>query len=222
MRNISELDVSLNTCLGFPALENITTDIMQSAIKVLKVNYIYVPRKLRTFLIRSSRLKYEIPHVSFTENELNNLSLSDNALHTWTGPVYNVKNLTSLDLSSNTCSNVSKSFFSPDFNNLKTLLLQDNNLGHVIPLDSDGEILKNLNNVVYINLSKNKIQNIPNLFFKKQHNLEHLDLNENMIKDITFKVSHMKKLMFLNLRNNQISKLNPLINVRLVQGSYAL
>ncbi|XP_063400238.1 toll-like receptor 4 [Mytilus trossulus] len=334
MRNMSELDVSLNTCLGFPALENITTDIMQSAIKVLKVNYIYgifemtsvlkyshirnlqntslirfeaagnriksiesgalrylpkslesvdlrdnvfsvgqylndlktihitsidishtysthnmlttylemcipreytvtinsqsnwlykkitffesmkkrliipVPPKLRTFLFRSSRLKYEIPYVRFTKNELNNLSFSDNTLHRWTGPIRNVKQLTSLDLSSNTCSNVSKLFFSKDFSMLKNLLLHDNNLGQVIAQDNNGEILKNLNNVVYINLSKNKIKNIPNLFFKKQHNLKHLDLNENMIKDITFKVSHMNKLVFLNLRNNHISKLS--------------
>ncbi|CAC5391072.1 unnamed protein product [Mytilus coruscus] len=41
MKNISELDVSLNTCLGFPALENITTDLQNSAIKILKVNYIH-------------------------------------------------------------------------------------------------------------------------------------------------------------------------------------
>ncbi|XP_071123510.1 toll-like receptor 4 [Mytilus edulis] len=167
-----------------------------------------VPNKLKTFLISSSTLKYEISKISFTENELNSLSFSNNVLYTWTGPVTNVKNLTFLDLSSNYCSNVSKSFFSKDFINLKYLQLQNNLLGQVMLTDSDGEIFQNLHNVSTVNLSNNKITNIPILFFKKQHNLENLDLSENMIDEINFKISHMKKLMVLNLRNNRISKLS--------------
>ncbi|XP_071123513.1 toll-like receptor 4 [Mytilus edulis] len=336
MRNISELDVSYNTCLGFAALENITTDVQQSAIKILKVNYIHgifemstvlktshiwnlnrtslirfeaagnriqriesgalrnfpvslesvdirdnvfsigiymfdavqmpitsldvsqtfsshnvltsyiercvdtkhtvstnlennwlfdivsfyrkvkgksvfrvpVPTKLRIVTLRSSAVKYEIPEFMFTTNELNNLTMSDNAFHTWTGPITNVKSLSYLDLSSNFCSNVSKDFFSKDFINLRYLLLEDNLLGLVIPTDFHGEILENLGNVGLINLSANKITNIPKLFFKNQYNLETLDLSDNMIDDINFKVSHMKKLTFLNLRNNRISALS--------------
>ncbi|VDI06241.1 Hypothetical predicted protein [Mytilus galloprovincialis] len=75
-------------------------------------------------------------------------------------------------------------------------------------MDVNGEIFQNLYNVESINLSKNKIANIPNLLFKEQHNLERLDLSENMIDDINFKLSHMKKLMFLDLRNNRISMLS--------------
>ncbi|XP_052065848.1 toll-like receptor 4 [Mytilus californianus] len=140
-------------------------------------------------------------------NELKYVSLSDNVLHTWTGPITNVKKLTVVDLSTNFCSNISKKFFSPDFVSLKYLLLQNNLLGLVLPTDVQGEIFQNLYNVVYINLSKNKITNIPNLLFKKQYNLKRLDLSENMIWDINYKLSHMKNLMFLNLRNNRISML---------------
>ncbi|XP_052064965.1 toll-like receptor 4 [Mytilus californianus] len=339
MKNISELDVSFNTCLRFAVLENITTDLQYTAIKILKVNYIHstfemstilktshirnlrntslarfeaagnriqrveygaakyfpksfesinvrdnafsfgkylfelvrlqitsldiseissshnvltcymetcdsqsdtftmnsennwlsylrsrfdfkrkkfdhfvarlpVPRKLRKLSLTSSKMKFEIPKFGFITNELTNLNFSDNILHTWTGPITNVNNMTVLDLSSNFCSNVSKIFFSEDFINLRYLLLQNNLLGLILPMDVDGEIFQNLHNVVHINLSKNKIANIPNLLFKKQQNLERLDLSENMIDDINFKLSHLRKLMFLNLRNNRISRLS--------------
>ncbi|XP_052064964.1 toll-like receptor 4 [Mytilus californianus] len=336
LRNILELDVSLNTCLRFEALENITTDLQHSAIQILKFNYIHgflekttvlktshiwnlrntsivrleaagnriqtiesgaikylpetfksvdirknmlsagkylldltnmsiaslemsdntspldiissyvekcpikeetvtinsennwlytelpilelfknrsgkfvfpMPRNLIKVSLRSSNVKFELPNLSFTANEIENVDFSDNVLHTWTGPITNVKKLTHLDLSANFCSNVSKTFFSPDFINLRCLLLQNNLLGLVIPTDVNGEIFQNLHNVVYINLSKNKITNIPNMLFQRQYNLESLDLSENMIEDINFKLSHMKKLTFLNLRNNRLSSL---------------
>ncbi|VDI06244.1 toll-like receptor 13, partial [Mytilus galloprovincialis] len=167
-----------------------------------------VPGKLKKVLLRSNYLQYEIHNLCFMENELKYLSLSDNVLHTWTGPVTNIRKLTDLDLSANFCSNISKTFFSPDFINVRCLLLQNNLLGLVLPTDVDGEIFQNLYNVKYINLSKNKIANIPNLLFKEQHNLERLDLSENMIDDINFKISHMRKLMFMNVRNNRISTLS--------------
>ncbi|XP_063398492.1 toll-like receptor 4 isoform X1 [Mytilus trossulus] len=337
LRNILEIDVSLNTCLRFEALENITTDLQHSAIEILKVNYIHgllekttvlktshiwslqntsivrleaagnriqtiesgaikylpetfksvdirknmlsagkylidltnmpiaslemsdntspydifssyvekcpikeeditvnsetnwlytvlpilelfknrsgkfvfpMPRNLIKVSLRSSNVKFELPNLSFTENKIENIDLSDNILHTWTGPITNVKKLTHLDLSVNFCSNVSKTFFSSDFINLRCLLLQNNLLGLVLPTDVNGEIFQNLHNVVYINLSKNKITNIPKMLFRRQHNLERLDLSGNMIKDINFELSHMKKLTSLNLRNNIISALS--------------
>ncbi|CAG2204151.1 unnamed protein product [Mytilus edulis] len=335
LRNISNLDVSLNTCLRFETLENITTDLQYSAIKILKVNNIHsifgmptvlnishiwnlkntslerfeaagnriqriefgmvqylppsltsadvgdnifslgkyvldlqfmpiqsleisdnfsphnvfnsyveecplreenvtinlinnffffnelplfeiwknisafpVPGKLKKVLFKSNYMNSEIPSLGFMANELNYLSLSDNVLHTWTGPVTNIKRLTDLDLSANFCSNISKNFFNADFINLRSLLLQNNLLGLVLPTDVDGEIFQNLKNVGYINLSTNKIANIPYLVFKEQHNLERLDLSENMIDGINFKISHMRKLMFLNVRNNRISTLS--------------
>ncbi|VDI39824.1 Hypothetical predicted protein [Mytilus galloprovincialis] len=167
-----------------------------------------VPRGLKTVSLRSSNLKYEIPNFIFIKNQLENISVSDNVLHTWTGPITNVIRLKFLDLSSNFCSNVSKTFFSPDFVNLRYLLLQNNLLGLILPTDVNGEIFQNLRNVVYINLSKNRITKLPNILFKEQHNIEGLDLSENMIDDINFKLSHMTKLMFLNLRNNRISMLS--------------
>ncbi|VDI49643.1 Hypothetical predicted protein [Mytilus galloprovincialis] len=250
LKNISELDVSLNTCLRFAGLANITTDLQYTAIKILKVNYIHstfemstllktshiwnlrntsvarfeaagnriqrveygaakyfpksfesvnvrdnafsfgkylfdlvrlpitsldisesssshnvltsyietcdsqsdtftmnsennwlsdlrsrfdfkikkfdnfvarlpVPRKLRKISFTSSKMKFEIPKFGFITNELTHINFSDNILHTWTGPITNVNNMTVLDLSSNFCSNVSKIFFSKDFINLR-------------------------------------------------------------------------------------------------------
>ncbi|CAG2204155.1 unnamed protein product [Mytilus edulis] len=57
MKNIYELDVSLNTCLGFDALENITTDLQYSAIKILKVNYIHGIFAMSTIL-KTSHIWY--------------------------------------------------------------------------------------------------------------------------------------------------------------------
>lgn len=157
--------------------------------------------------MRSSTEKYEIPNFSFSKNELQSRSFNGNVFHTWTGPVNNEKNLTSLDLSSNFCSKVSTTIFSQDFNNLKQLLLQDNLLELVIPKDIEGDILQNLKSVDHIHLSKNQIVHLPKKFFKTQQKLERLDLIENLIEDINFQVLQMKNLIFLDFRNNKISKL---------------
>lgn len=75
-----------------------------------------------------------------------------------------MKNLTSLDVSSNFDSQVSTTIFSQDFNNLKQLLLQHNLLELVIPKDIEGDILQKLKSVDHIHLSKIRTVHLKQVF----------------------------------------------------------
>ncbi|CAG2204142.1 TLR13 [Mytilus edulis] len=244
LRNILELDVSLNTCLRFEALENITTDLQHSAIEILKFNYIHGILE-KTTVLKTSHI-WNLKNTSIVRLEAagNRIQTIESGAITYLPKTFKSvdigKNMfsagkylldliymtiASLEMSDNTSpydiisSYVEKCPITEDtiilnsennwlYKELPILELFKNRSGLVLPTDVNGEIFQNLHNVVYINLSKNKITNIPNLLFQKQHNLERIDLSDNMIEDINFKLSHMKKLTSLNLRNNRITTLS--------------
>ncbi|XP_063399707.1 toll-like receptor 4 [Mytilus trossulus] len=89
--------------------------------------------QLTTLNYSSCHLHYSVSSYSLTNNILRNIDLSNNLFTSWIGPIYNVKSLKYLDLSSNFCSNVSNYFFSEDFGSLEELYLQNNILGLVLP-----------------------------------------------------------------------------------------
>ncbi|CAC5380972.1 unnamed protein product [Mytilus coruscus] len=167
-----------------------------------------IPPQLTSLNYSSCHLHYSILAYTLTKNNLRNVDLSNNLLTSWIGPIYNVKSLKYLDLSSNFCSNVSHHFFSQDFSSLEELYLQNNILGLVLQYDSKGEVLQNLHNLKTINLSQNKIQRLSKFFFKSQLKIERIDLSENTFESIGFYIGHLKSLKYLNLKNNRISYLS--------------
>ncbi|CAC5380974.1 unnamed protein product [Mytilus coruscus] len=167
-----------------------------------------MPHQLTSLNYSSCHLHYSIIAYNLTNNILRNVDLSNNLLTSWIGPIYNVKSLKYLDLSSNFCSNVSNYFFSEDFGSLEELYLQNNILGLVLPYDYKGATLQNLHNLKTINLSQNKIQRLSKDFFKSQLKIERIDLSENTFQSIDFDIGHLKSLKYLNLKNNRISFLS--------------
>ncbi|XP_076089403.1 toll-like receptor 4 [Mytilus galloprovincialis] len=164
-----------------------------------------IPINLKHVNYSSGSLRMDVPKLKLSGNKLETIDFSNNILYALNGPIYNVKNVKVLNVSTNFCSNISKFFFSSDFKNLEHLNFHNNLLGIVLPDDNEGKILNNLESLIELVLSKNRIPNLPENVFKSQRNLQKLDLSENMFMDITFRVSHMTHLKELDLRGNRIT-----------------
>ncbi|CAG2227585.1 toll-like receptor 4 [Mytilus edulis] len=166
-----------------------------------------VPPNLTTFICRGCNLRYEIPLVFLTSNKLKYIDASSNIFFSWTGPLKSLDNLEYVNISNNFCSNISKNFFI-GLRNLKYLYIQNNLLGFVLPKDVDGEILRDVKKLEEIDLSLNRIQQLPWMFFKQQRLLRKLTISNNMLENITFDLSHMDHLMYLDISKNRLSSLS--------------
>ncbi|CAG2209855.1 unnamed protein product [Mytilus edulis] len=170
--------------------------------------FIPIPYNLTKLNYRSCGSQYNITEVELSNNKLENVDLSNNLLTRWIGPLRNVKNLRYLDFSSNMCSYLSTFFFSPDFIVLEKLSMSNNLLGLILPSDIHGNTFQHLVNVIKLDLSQNRISNLPHQIFKSLRKIEILDLSDNFIENIDFQLSHLIKLSYLNLRNNLITFIN--------------
>ncbi|XP_052079415.1 toll-like receptor 4 [Mytilus californianus] len=164
-----------------------------------------IPNNLKHINYSSASLRMDVPTLKLSTNKLETVDFSNNILYSLNGPIYNVDSLQILNVSTNFCSNISKSFFSSDFKNLEHLNFHNNLLGIVLPDDIDGEIFHNLESLIELVLSNNRIPNLPENIFKSQRNLQKLDLSENIFTSITFRVSHMMHLKELDLSGNRIT-----------------
>ncbi|VDI65934.1 Hypothetical predicted protein [Mytilus galloprovincialis] len=203
-------------CKKEPATESKMKYSMENSDQTFQATPLPIPHQLTSLNYSSCHLHYSILAYNLTKNNLRNVDLSNNLLTSWIGPIYNVKNLKYLDLSSNFCSNVSNFFFSKDFGRLEELYLQNNILGYSLPYDNKGNILQNLTHLKTINLSQNKIQRLSKDFFKFQLKIERIDLSENTFESIDFDIGHLKCLKYLNLKNNRISYLSASAILQLV------
>ncbi|XP_071125222.1 toll-like receptor 4 [Mytilus edulis] len=166
-----------------------------------------IPRKLKTALYKECYLRYEIPQFTVSENILEHVDLSYNIFYSWIGPLLIFDHVKFVDLSNNICSNVSKVFFK-SVPTVAILLLQNNLLGFILPDDNEGEIMQHMPALQIINLAENRIPSLPYNFFKTQVNLIEINLEGNMMDNITFQINHMKQLSHLDLSNNRISSLD--------------
>ncbi|CAG2215787.1 unnamed protein product [Mytilus edulis] len=164
-----------------------------------------IPTNLKHINYSSGSLVMDLPKLMFSRNKLETVDISNNILHSLIGPIFNVTSLKTLNVANNFCSNISNFFFSTDFKNLERLNFQNNLLGYVLPDDIDGKIFHNLKSLTDLMLSKNRIPNLPRKILKSQRNLQKLDLSDNILTDITFRVSHMMHLQELDLSGNRIT-----------------
>ncbi|XP_071126444.1 toll-like receptor 4 [Mytilus edulis] len=173
-----------------------------------------IPFKLQKLIFRNNLFRFKIEANNVPNNSLEFLDCGFNLFYSWIGPLLTYKKLIHLDLSNNFCSNVSKDFFrgSP---NLKSLLIQNNLLGFVIIDDMDGEILQHIPKLEIINLADNRIPYLPYNFFKFQTMLIEINLGGNLLEDLSFQISHMQNLSYLDLSTNRFSSLNSTVRGQL-------
>ncbi|VDI72754.1 toll-like receptor 13 [Mytilus galloprovincialis] len=172
---------------------------------IVSLAEIKIPKNLKHINYSSASLIMDIPKLILSESKLETVDFSNNILHSMIGPIYNVTSLKTLNVANNFYINISKFFFSSDFKNLESLNFHNNLLGIILPDDIDGAIFHNLESLIELVLSNNRIPNLPENIFKSQRNLQKLDLSENIFTDITFRLSHMMHLKEIDLSGNRIT-----------------
>ncbi|XP_059143093.1 toll-like receptor 4 isoform X2 [Physella acuta] len=108
------------------------------------------------------------------------------------------------DLSNNFCQSLSQTFLNVQ-NSLVTLLASGNYLGHDLAADIQGEKLSRGQKVKHLDLSNNRLQDLPEKVFQGLVSLQVLTLSYNDIHSINIRLAHMKHLLLLDLSRNSIS-----------------
>ncbi|XP_063417886.1 toll-like receptor 4 [Mytilus trossulus] len=207
--NSLEIDTNFKKCVssdhGTP-VSGVTKHI--SPLKLDYFKTINLPRNLKELYYTSCKLQFEIPKLNFSKNVLEKVDFSSNIFYSLKGPLVNLKHLSYLDLSNNFCSNISTVFFSGS-PNIKTLKLQNNLLGFILPKDKGGKIFNHLVHLETIDLSENKITAMPRLLFTSQVNIRNIHLASNLIERLHFQIEHMVNISFIDLSSNAIMFLKP-------------
>ena len=146
-----------------------------------------------------------------TPNNLRELFLNRNILWAWIGPFKGFGNLTKLDLSWNYCNYMNHSFFE-EMPNLKVLNLTLNYLDISLNSDRNGVIFFNQAKLEVLSISENKLRSLPRNIFSGLKNLTYLHLARNLLKSFEVDLSHMTRLMKVNLHDNQLETISE--NVR--------
>ncbi|KAJ8302148.1 hypothetical protein KUTeg_021135 [Tegillarca granosa] len=169
---------------------------------ILKMNLpVPICKSVEKIHFSQCSLKYQIPQLTMSENNITYVDLSGNILYEWTGPVLNVHKIQYLDLSNNYCSSVSDVFFQ-DLKNLKTLNVSSNILGYTLNTDKEGKKLGHLKALKQLDLSRNYIFSLSSRIFVGLQQLEHLNLSRNNLRDLL--ICHIIRLFGIqeNIRHS--------------------
>ena len=88
-----------------------------------------------------------------------------------------------------------------------TLLFSDNKLGRELS-ENEGSLFDHLADLIKLDFSSNEIKTLLQSIFKNLARLQYLNLGKNSLLLIGFRISHMKKLQFLDLSDNLLSQLD--------------
>ncbi|XP_060077315.1 toll-like receptor 4 [Ylistrum balloti] len=169
---------------------------------------IYLPVKVKKIL--GSNLKINplsAPPLTFdSNNSLEYVDLSSNGVHAWYGKWSGLHSLSFLNISFNAMFRLAPDTFG-DMANLHTLLLNGNRLGLTIMQDKQFLTFSNQTKLTYLNLSDNGFTDLPEFVFTKQINLKQLDLQQNFLSVISFRMKSLKNIREINLSNNTITRL---------------
>ena len=150
------------------------------------------------------RVRVRGPYIVATPNNLRELNVSRNSFWQWDGPILGLKNLTKLDLSWNDCIQMSQYFFQ-DGPNLQFLNLSRNYLGTSISKDKNGSIFQSLGKLDILDLSDNRLTELPKQIFVGLNKLTKLYLGNNLLTEFKVILSHLRFLERLDLSNNQLT-----------------
>ena len=166
--------------------------------------YICVPRSLKTLIFDHSSIRpTHVMNFTFLDfRSIQKYDYNGNLAEFLKREIFG-SDLTYADYSKNYISYIYPHYFHDA--NLTHLNLSNNYLGEQIEKEGHLDVLKNQRFLTYISLARNRISSIPSTLFDNLLYLEHLDLSGNSIQSITFDLSKLRSLQFLNLQNNRIN-----------------
>ena len=144
------------------------------------------------------------PFVIYPPTSLLYLNFSNNHITNMFCPLIGLEKLKGFDGSNCNLQNITQDFLrSKYFPDLEVLYLNGNNLGPQSKRFPD--LLKDVKKLREFHLAANRIQILPYDSFEHLSSLETLDLSRNILCDINVNISHLRKLKFINLQENQLS-----------------
>ncbi|XP_046566802.1 toll-like receptor 4 [Haliotis rubra] len=156
----------------------------------------HLPQKLTFANFSRSKFNLHIRNVRFCNSNLTKLDLSHNLFTKWEGPIRGFGSLEYLDLSHNFCDYVNNSLFK-SVSRLKTLKLGTNFLG--FPMK---DLQFNLSTLEHLDLTDNKIQDLTISNFILLRSLKYLDLSYNDLVSWNATIENMHNLTTLNISHN--------------------
>lgn len=168
----------------------------------------FIPPSLERFYFHDNMYKMEIKRYQFNTTDgsrkLTHLFLQNNIFYKLTGPLIGFQGVQFLDLSNNLCTDISIHFFQ-EFYGLLNLNLSKNMLSTCIENDLEGKIFKRLKKLKVLDLSFNRIRNLPYSIFKNMEELTNLYIKSNSLETFSIAIDHMPNLSFIDLSNNRIA-----------------
>ncbi|CAC5359732.1 unnamed protein product [Mytilus coruscus] len=155
--------------------------------------------------MESARVGYSITPLYISTSSVKKLILRNNQLYSFIGPICNFTNLQFLDLSGNRATDISAYVFGA-LPSLQHLGLDNNILGssEIFNTVDSKEIFENQTNLVFLNMSSNRLSILFKDFFWRSTKLKHLYLDHNLLVDWNVTIEHMKDLEILDISWNQI------------------
>ncbi|XP_052777704.1 toll-like receptor 4 [Mya arenaria] len=173
------------------------------------IEKIPLPAAVRHVDAKDLKVRTTIRSYCFCQpNNIQIVNLSTNVLHTWNGPILGLDKLKELHLDDNSCSEIALNAFH-NMANLEILNIAQNYLGYVFTNDNEGILLSRLEKLKYLDLSSNKIKQLPTGVFIGLVGLEQLLLRDNNLKSVSFEANHMQHLKFIDLTLNMIKTISP-------------
>ena len=169
---------------------------------------IYIPDTVKIVNLSHSEVLYHpIPMFAVGDNMLQYLDMSSNFLYSFDGPIIGLNKLKMLNLSEVFCSDI-KPYFFRYLTSVEHLTLKGNYLGPCFGKDTNGDIFKWLNNLVELDISRNRISKLSDSFLHGLQNLRILRVNGNFISEWNVRLNHMTNLSYLDLSEIYMTSLS--------------
>ncbi|XP_071179429.1 toll-like receptor 4 isoform X2 [Mytilus edulis] len=167
--------------------------------------FVLVPPNIETIIIEKAKIGDNIPPVYFSSSSVKKILLQNNQLYSLTGPICNLTQLQYLDLSNNRAADITSYVFG-SLIGLKHLRIDNNLLGYsnIFHDNSSASIFENQTNLMFLNMSSNRISTLFQNFLYMASKLKTVLLDHNLLTDWNISIHHMEYLMFIDISWNQI------------------
>ena len=163
---------------------------------------------IRKLSCSGSMTGFKLIDFNNTENNISFMDISENFIRYITAnSFWGLEKLRLLNLSRNYIEYLDADAFR-GLHSLETLDMQNNLLGFRLGFHDDGLLFSHLPNVIYLNLSMNRISTMDKYVFSKMVKIRNIDLSINYLQDFNVDVERLKHLRFVNLSYNGIKHLS--------------